>query len=312
MSKCIICEGEKFDLVTTRIREGTGQIIRCCRCGLIMQDINWDKKRHRDYYENVYQKTNSLVSGVYLDARKHFESRLKTLNPLFEIIAPLLRKDMSILEIGCGAGALLYRIKPLVKRCVGVELNSTFVNFIGSALGIEAYCQDVCELSFEDKFDLVVIIDTLDHLPNPLKAMCKIKSLLSDEGCVYLEVPNRDEALNLYIPPPNNSAYQRFFWHNAHMFYFTRDTISKLFNKAGFSVRVTCRHNYTLKNFLNWYFKGEPQREFFEGLMDSKFFSDDSKFGSKMNSLLLEMEKEFKKIMSETFAGDTLCCVGEK
>lgn len=311
MDKCQICQENNFELIATRIREGEGRILRCRKCGLIMQGLDWETGRLRDYYEDEYQSTNSLISGKKQSAREHFAERLRTIKPLFGRIKPLLSTNMTILEIGCGPGTLLHLCKPLVKKCVGTELNSRFINFMKEKLGIEGYAEDINKLELKDKFDRIIIINTLDHLPSPLETLLTVKKLLSKKGMVYLEVPNRDEALNFFLPEPQLSDFRKFFWHRAHFFYFSRGTITALFKKAGFSVKVTNRHEYTLKNYLNWYFKGRPQPGFVSATTENELFTGKSGFEKMMNRMFLEMSGEFKKIIEGEFRGDTLCCTAK-
>ncbi len=310
MKPCVLCEGRKFKTIATEIREGDGIITQCVKCGLIMQVLDLDEKRLRDYYEEEYQVTNSLISGKKISAGKHFEERVKTIAPLFERVRPLLSPGMKVLEIGGGPGALLSLCKPLVKKCVGVELNTEFVKFMQRDLSIEAHAADINKLNLKDRFGLIIMINTLDHLPNPVETLTTMKNLLSAGGRIYLETPNRDEALNFYLPQPQLADFRKFFWHRAHLYYFTKDTIAALFNKCGLRIRTACRHEYTLKNYMNWYFTGRPQPGFVSAVSKNELFCGKSDFEKRMNKLFAGAEKEFKKIMSETFRGDTLCCIG--
>jgi len=312
MPVCEICEGKKFKLVTNRIREGEGRIVKCESCGLVIQDLGWDEKKLRDYYEKEYQTTNSLVLGESQGPEKHFADRMKTIGSVFEKVKPFLRHESRVLEVGCGAGELLSLIKPLVKHCVGVELNTPFVDFMKAHLKIDAYAEDVNNLKLDEKFDLVISISTLDHLPNPLKTLVSMKKLLASSGRIYVEVPNIDEALNHLLPPSTRAKYNEFFWHRAHLFYFSKETITALFKKAGLKADVTCRHEYTLKNFLNWYFLGKPQSDFVTGLTESGLFPGSSDFERDMNDMFTRMEREFKDSIARTFRGDNLCCVGKE
>ena len=310
MPICELCSNRRFELVSTRIREGKGRIVRCRKCGLVIQDLGWDASRLRAYYEKEYQQTNSLVTGRSQSAREHFADRSGTIASVFDEVRPLLRRGMSVLEVGCGAGELLAKIKPYARRCVGVELNSAFVDFMRKDLGLEAYAEDVNRLDIEGGFDLVISISTLDHLPNPLETLRSMRRLLAPKGRIYVELPNVDEALNCCLPDRTRAMYNEFFWHRAHLFYFSRATVTRLFRKAGLDVRVASRHEYTLKNFLNWYFLGHPQRDFTTGLTDSRFFREGGEFERRMNRMLMRNEREFKDIMRRTFRGDNLCCIG--
>ena len=275
-----------------------------------MQDADWNSERLKEYYENEYQLSNSLVTGKEQSAQEHFDDRIKTIRSVFEKVYPLLKLGSRVLEVGCGAGELLSLVSPHVSKCVGVEMNSSFVEFIRSKLSIEAYAEDINRLNLEGGFDLIICIATLDHLPNPLETLNTMKKLLTPSGKVYIEVPNLDEALNLFLPDGNSDRYREFFWHRAHLFYFDRNTIEALFEKAGFLCDVSCRHEYTLKNFMHWYYLGRPQTDFVTGVTGNDIFSGNTEFEIKMNEAFNEMEGVFKKIMAETFSGDNLCCIG--
>lgn len=310
MPKCEICNSQDFELIATQIREGEGKIAKCKTCGLVIQDLNWSEQRLRDYYENEYQVTNSLVSGKKQSVAEHYADRVKTIDSVFNCIRPLLRPESRVLEVGCGSGSLLSRIKPYVAYCAGVELHTPFVDFIKNDLAIEAFAVDVNKLKLEQKFDLIISISTLDHLPNPLETLTSMKNLLAPSGRIYLEIPNLDEALNCKLPEANRKKYNTFFWHRAHLFYFSRMTAAALFEKIGMKVDIRCRHEYTLKNFLNWYYTGTPQKDFVTGLTDTGLFKGDDFFETEMNKLFADIEPKFKQIMADSFGGDNLCCTG--
>jgi len=235
---------------------------------------------------------------------------MKTLSKVVENIRPYLKSDMNVLEVGCGAGELLSLIKPYVKNVTGIEMNKGFVDYMNNELGIEAYADDISLVDFKGRsFDVILSIMTLDHLPNPTETLRSMKRLLTKDGVVYIEVPNQEEALNFYLPEPSQEKFNKFFWQKAHYFYFTRDSLLKLLEKVGFVCKVTCRHEYTLLNFLNWYFTGERQKTFIDAATGIKPYAGNSAFEISMNKMFNEMENHFHKILIETFKGDTLCCI---
>jgi len=312
MPRCQICRKDDFTVIATEIREGPGRISQCRSCGLVIQDAAWTSQELERYYNEEYQKTNSLDANREQSPGEHFDNRIKTMKPVMDKIQPILKGDMNVLEVGCGAGELLYSIKPYVKDVVGIELNKGFVDFMKKDLGIEAYTEDVNKIDFGSRrFDLIISIATLDHLPDPLETVKTMKSFLSKRGVMYIELPNLNEALNNYLPERNRNAYNRFFWHKAHFFYFSRETLSNLMEKAGLDCRISCRHEYTLRNFLNWYFLGSPQVAFLDATTGVSLFSGDSPFEKGMNKILYDMEEGFHKLMNETSRGDTLCCLAK-
>jgi SAM-dependent methyltransferase len=310
LESCEICEGSEFKLIATKIREGAGQIMKCAKCGLLIQNLDWDDNDLKQYYENEYQRTNSLVSDKIQTPKERYDSRLLTISPIFDQIKPLLNKNLKVLEVGCGSGALLSLIKPHVKKCVGVELYTPFVEFIKEELEIEAYAEDINQINIGDKFDLIISIATLDHLPNPGETLMTMRDYLTESGRLYIEVPNCDEALNHFLPEHNRLKYNEFFWHRAHMFYFNKDTLAALFKKCELNSKITSRHEYSLKNFLNWYFIGKPQPSFVGACNEKTLFDGHTDFEDKMNEMFSLMDRQFKSIMSDTYRGDSLCCTG--
>lgn len=312
MTKCELCGGKDFLLISTRLREGEGRILRCASCCLVIQDLGWDQQRLKEYYEEEYQQTNSLVTGEAQTPLEQFADRLSTLDPIMEKLRPLLRKNMDIFELGCGCGALLHLLRPYANRRVGVEVHTPFVEFMNANLGIEACADDVTTLHFPEQFDLAVSIGTLDHLHNPLESLRAVYSFLRPGGVLYLEVPNLNDAMARYLPEQSRQDYLTFFWHRAHLFYFSQKTISALLQEVGFEVNITCRHDYTLKNHLNWYFLGRPQPSFLSGTKQYHLYEGDSPFEQGMNAILRDMEPRFKELLADTFTGDALCCVARK
>ena len=307
------CDGRDFELITTHIREGEGRIVQCPRCDLVMQDLDWDANQIERYYNDDYQLSNSLVMGELQTARQHFDERIKTIQPVFDLVHPRINSGMSVLEIGCGAGELLLLIKPLVKRSVGVEMNRAFTDFIQSELGIDAYMGDITKMELKEKFDLVICVDSLDHMSNPLEALISMEKLINPGGGLWLMVPNLNDALRFFLPQPSLSQYREFFWHRAHFFYFDVTTMATMLRAAGLrTIETQYYHQYTFKNYLNWYFTGKPQRSYSEASNGVSLFANDDPFRCEINSLFGDMERQFHVALKRHGRGDTLCCYAVK
>lgn len=318
---CEICGCSENTLISKQIREGEGRIVRCNQCGLIFQDAKFSLNQIKQYYNNEYTKTNSLDSDSIQTPREHFVDRLATLslslNKIKEILLDNYKNTSSkinILEVGASTGELLFSIrnelsdKINIDKTIGIELNSEFCDWANSNLeDIDMIDRDLNEVEFDIKFDFIYSNYTLDHLINPKETLLKMKSLLKKDGIIYLELPNRDEALNYYLSPKTQDSYQIFSWHKAHMFYFTCDSITKMMDNIGMDVQLDCFHEYSLKNYLNWYFCGTPGKRFEKEINDVDFFFGDSEFEKEMNELFRYAEKRFKEIMKTTYSGNTIC-----
>lgn len=304
--QCNLCEAEQgFKTLSTKIREGKGLILECKNCGHIFQALEMNSDELEEYYNDIYTATNSL-SDTQIDVQEHFDERVKTLDNLLKQISPILEKNMKVLDIGSGAGALMYGIKDKVKSLYATELNKSYVKFMNEK-GINAQYGFFEKLEFDTKFDLIVSINALDHMPYPMKILKKIYSCLEDAGKIYLELPNRNEALNFFLPEDKQEKFNTFFWHKAHFHYFHEKTIRYALEKIGFkNITINFRHQYTIINFLNWYFSGDRQKVYVDATTNTKLYQGNSEFETKMNQLFKKTNDEFLDIMKETGRGDSM------
>ncbi len=310
--KCNLCgEQENFKEISTEIREGEGLILECSNCKHIFQALEMNLDELEEYYNDIYTSTNSL-SVEKIEVQEHFEARKKTLNNMLDHIKPILEKDMKVLDIGSGAGALLYSIKNYVHKMYATELNKSYVQFMNE-MGINAQYGFFEKLNFDTKFDLIISINALDHMPYPMEILYKIYNNLEEGGKIYFELPNRNEALNFFLPEENQKNFNTFFWHKAHFHYFYEDTIVFALKKVGFKdIQIDCRHQYTINNFLHWFYKGERQNIYVDATTNTDLYNGKDLFEIKMNSLFKDLNQDFLKIMKETKRGDSLVITARK
>lgn len=152
------------------------------------------------------------------------------------------KKDVSILEIGCNDGVFL---KPLYNagytNIVGIEPNSYASNQNG-----DDYCviNDMFDVETSQyiadnygKFDVVLLRQVLEHIADLDSFFNALKNVISPSGCLFLELPNFDEALT--------SGDCSTIWEE-HPNYFTIDTLNYL---------LSC-HNYEICDNGKYDFSG--------------------------------------------------------
>jgi len=127
---------------------------------------------HRDYYNK----------GTYDDDR--LEWTVATFLSGFE--------PGRALELGCGNGAMLRLLVQKGFDAVGVDASSSGIS-ICNANGFSAQCLDVSTegLPFpDDSFDVVISLETFEHLMNPYYALLEVQRVLRHEGRFICSVPN--------------------------------------------------------------------------------------------------------------------------
>ena len=124
-------------------------------------------------YEMLYKDIENLHPW-FIARRKLFESIIKK------------NKDLSILDFGCGSGNFLKYLYDLgYKDLTGVEISDILPNRELESKSIKIYK----ELPKYKKYDLILMMDVLEHIKDDVKIIKKLKSHLSNSGSIILSVP---------------------------------------------------------------------------------------------------------------------------
>ncbi len=149
---------------------------------------------------------------------------------------------------------------------------------------------------------------------NSLGVLEKIYDDLIPGGLLYIQTPNDEQALKNYLPEEQRLEFQKFMYQKAHYLSFSSSTLQLALKQRGFTVKnLFSRHDYTFKNFLNWYFVGKRQLNIEDAKINNKFFVEDGSLFTKLMNEMLEInELKFKKIIEENMLGELLCCIAVK
>ncbi|MCB0739447.1 MAG: class I SAM-dependent methyltransferase, partial [Bacteroidetes bacterium] len=141
-------------------------------------------------------------------------------------------KVKAILDIGAADGKNLsfYRDKAYsTANCYAIEPSENCKSQIidKNLIFLSSDVNDNWEERLSEKFDLVVMRHVLEHFLEPQIVLRKIHEALSEQGLLYIAVPN---SLN-----PRGSI-SSFYFRAAHTFYFNFHSLSKLLLSNGFKI----------------------------------------------------------------------------
>ena len=106
-------------------------------------------------------------------------------------------KNLDILDVGCGGGLIC---EPLAR----LEANVTGIDFVrknikaaqehakSKSLKINYKCQDIENINFDKKYDLIIIFEVLEHLDDWRNFIIRIKENLKSNGQIIISTINRN------------------------------------------------------------------------------------------------------------------------
>jgi SAM-dependent methyltransferase len=119
--------------------------------------------------------------------------------PFIEMTKPI-GKGVNILEIGCGEGGVLSPMMDKGAFCVGVDLNPPRIELANQFFAKEVaegkieflyknvYDDDFLQ-RFKGFFDIIVLKDTIEHIPDQEKFIPYMKNLLKPGGQIFFGFP---------------------------------------------------------------------------------------------------------------------------
>lgn len=94
---------------------------------------------------------------------------------------------MDILDVACGTGVMFpYYLERGAASVTGVDISPKMAQIAGEKYAgnsaVEVVCGDVEEISFDRKFDAVVVYNAFPHFPEPKRLIKRLASLLKEGG----------------------------------------------------------------------------------------------------------------------------------
>lgn len=153
-----------------------------------------------------------------------------------------------ICDFGCGAGLFLDAVIDNCSSAVGVELQTRFLDSM-KRRGMP--CTDSLDDIDDGSLDCIFSFHVLEHLPEPLEVLKRLKEKLRPGGLLIVEVPHaRDMLLS---GPIASESFKKFTLWSQHLILHTRDSLGTFLSHTGFeNILIKGIQRYPLSNHLFW------------------------------------------------------------
>ncbi len=112
-------------------------------------------------------------------------------------------KNLKILDVGCGGGIICEPLARLGAKVTGIDfapnnIKAAKLHSKKNKLKIDYIYKDIEKSKFDEKFDVILMFEVLEHLDNWKKIIKKIKQNLNKNGTVIISTINRNLISNLF------------------------------------------------------------------------------------------------------------------
>lgn len=266
---CPLCGRQTDSVIADKLRRGDGSVYYCAACdhGFLAENQVQDAKTY--YAEQYRQEYSHNAEAAATNARELFDVYRNFQRDRLRDIGPLLQPDTHLLEVGASAGQFLVHVKDRVAKINAIELDTACCKFLQEFHGIEAEPEYLERSRFaSERYDIICAFQVMEHVEDPVTFLKTLKAAMRPGGTLFVEVPNlRDPLLSIWDVP----TYRKFFYHSAHVHYFTEASLRQVAQSAGFAgdqVHIGFTQDYNLFNHLHWIMNDGPQANCLVGLSE--------------------------------------------
>lgn len=169
------------------------------------------------------------------------DMRVNIAHAVFQTITSriALLNHMDILDFGAGTGLLSFKIAPMVKKVVGVDLSEKMLEQLESKnsdkIRVDAVCRNICEVPLEQQFHGIVSSMAMHHVEDTAELFKAFHGHLKRNG--FIAIADLDAEDGTFHSHGNDGVFH---------FGFDRDALRETIENAGFE-NVRFHHVHTVE-----------------------------------------------------------------
>jgi SAM-dependent methyltransferase len=194
-------------------------ILRCPACGMVSSKPSISAQEILDNYSEMEDE----------DYLAEQEGRRQLFDWVLDTTAGYTVRNRRLLEIGSNVGLFLDSARKRGWEAVGVEPSRWAVKLGRERFGVDLRQGTIDDLGIEPgSVDLAVMLDVLEHIPDPAAELASVKALMHKDGLLALSTVD----VASFHSRLRGSDWPWFI--RPHLHYFTPETLRTTFEKAGF------------------------------------------------------------------------------
>jgi len=212
-------------------------------------------------YEKIYAKTAPGYERYYRYAQEvltdknpllYLSSQEAAYYPIYNFLKN--KKGLNVLEVGSGLGYTTYAVNQSGNTCTGIDISADAVEKANKRFGKHFHTAtlDGFKKQSEEKFDLIIATELIEHLQDPTQFVGEAETLLKPGGTLLITTPNKcfypsDAVWQTDLPP-------------VHFQWFSPQSLQKLGEKVGLTyAEVSYQNSHIRQNtLLEWFYWRKP------------------------------------------------------
>jgi SAM-dependent methyltransferase len=225
---CPFCRSSQMTVLFEGINADAPQapaipLVHCRSCGSVVSTALFSagpSKSETDYTDGYYgeQASSKGLNRLFIGLFQRERQKILT-----------ARRPGTILDVGCGDGTFLDFL-PTGWRKFGYEPSSLGRRILERKNDISFY-DFVAEPPIKQGFDVITFWQSLEHIPDPARALRTVKKILNEGGMLFISVPN--------FGSWQANFFGRCWFHldpSRHYHHYTAATLKKLLAEEGFQI----------------------------------------------------------------------------
>jgi glycosyltransferase involved in cell wall biosynthesis/2-polyprenyl-3-methyl-5-hydroxy-6-metoxy-1,4-benzoquinol methylase len=218
----------------------SGDYLRCADCETLVlrrmptpgQLLVADDER--DFYGKDYFDYQARTHGhPALEERSRIELRERCLYWL-KTLLPYRLPPAKVLEIGCAHGAFVALLRAAGFDATGLELSAATAAGARRRFDVPVVAGPIEAQNIPaESLDVIVLMDVLEHLHDPLDMMWRCLKLLKPDGLLYLQTPRYREGKTLELMQADQDPFPAMLVADQHTYLFSGKSVRLLLERSG-------------------------------------------------------------------------------
>lgn len=226
---CALCGA---DDTRFRYRKFGLNVVQCNRCRLVYTNPRLPAEALKERYSERYFWDEYLPDlEIGRDGHVDVERFVKHHAPLMHFFEMYHPPPGDLLDVGAAAGLFMKSAERFGWRVKGLEPMAPAAAFARERLGLDVIESTVERAPFPPaSFDAVVMLETIEHVTDPVGVLTAVHRLLRQRGLLLLTTPNW-EAFTRHALGEQWASISPA----EHLYLFSEATLTAALKKAGFS-----------------------------------------------------------------------------